>query len=284
VPILAGSDTPNRLPHGVSFHHELELLAQAGLTPAEVLASATAVPAAQFRLTDRGRIAEGLRADLVLVRGDPTKDIKAAHQIVQVWKAGVEADRAAYRAGVERERTEQARMHAAPPPAGAESGLVSDFENGKTISKFGAGWDVSTDSIRGGKSEAKLGVAEGGAEGTRHSLSISGVISAGFPFAWAGAIFYPGPAPFEPANLSSKKRVAFWARGDGRSYQIMLFSKTGGFIPSIKHFVAGENWQRISYPLSDFGGTTGHDLQALLFAGGQPPGQFAIQIDDVRFE
>jgi imidazolonepropionase-like amidohydrolase len=90
VPILAGTDMPT---HGVSLHRDLELMVRAGLSPADALAAATSNPAAAFRLTDRGRIAPGLRADLVLVEGDPTTDIKATRRIRRIWKAGVEVDR-----------------------------------------------------------------------------------------------------------------------------------------------------------------------------------------------
>jgi imidazolonepropionase-like amidohydrolase len=65
--ILAGTDAPNPgTAHGASIHRELELLVQAGLTPVEALTAATSTPAAVFSLKDRGRIAPGLRADLLL--------------------------------------------------------------------------------------------------------------------------------------------------------------------------------------------------------------------------
>jgi imidazolonepropionase-like amidohydrolase len=47
-----------------------------------------------FGLSDRGRIAAGLAADLLLVRGDPTADINATNEIVAVWRRGVRVDRA----------------------------------------------------------------------------------------------------------------------------------------------------------------------------------------------
>jgi imidazolonepropionase-like amidohydrolase len=78
VPILAGTDAPNPgTAHGASMHREIELLVKAGLTPIEALRAATSVPARTFSLADRGRIAAGLRADLVLVNGDPTSNIRA---------------------------------------------------------------------------------------------------------------------------------------------------------------------------------------------------------------
>lgn len=98
VPILAGSDPPNRgTALGASMHRELELLVQAGMSPTAALRAATSVPARVFGLEDRGRIAPGLRADLLLVEGDPTVDIFATRNIIAIWKHGVQFDREAYR-------------------------------------------------------------------------------------------------------------------------------------------------------------------------------------------
>lgn len=91
VPILTGTDVAT---HGVSIHRDLELLVQAGLEPTDALVAATSAPAAAFGLADRGRIAPGLRADLLLVQGDPTTEIKATRAIRRVWKGGVEIERA----------------------------------------------------------------------------------------------------------------------------------------------------------------------------------------------
>ena len=67
---------------------ELELLVEAGLTPIEALRAATSKTASVFALGDRGRIAEGLRADLLLVDGAPDRDITATRKIVRIWKTG----------------------------------------------------------------------------------------------------------------------------------------------------------------------------------------------------
>jgi imidazolonepropionase-like amidohydrolase len=94
VPILAGDDAANFGAHGVSMHGELELLTRAGLTPAEALTAATLAPAKAFHLADRGRIAPGARADLVLVDGNPLVDITATRAIVRVFKNGYDVPRA----------------------------------------------------------------------------------------------------------------------------------------------------------------------------------------------
>ncbi|MFH8788948.1 amidohydrolase family protein [Streptomyces roseoverticillatus] len=92
VPLLAGTDAVMWL-HGIGLHRELELLVRAGLTPGEALTAATATPAALFSLSDRGRIAPGLRADLLLVGGDPTADIRASRAVRGVWKRGIGVER-----------------------------------------------------------------------------------------------------------------------------------------------------------------------------------------------
>jgi imidazolonepropionase-like amidohydrolase len=97
VPILAGTDAPAPgQTYGASLHGELALLVRAGLTPVQALVAATSAPARAFRLADRGRIRPGLRADLVLVEGDPTRDILATRRIALVWKRGIAVERARY--------------------------------------------------------------------------------------------------------------------------------------------------------------------------------------------
>jgi imidazolonepropionase-like amidohydrolase len=95
VPILAGTDAGalTGLPYGASLHGELKLLVDDGMSPVEALAAATSAPARAFHFRDRGLIRPGLRADLVLVEGDPTHDILATRNIVAVWKKGVRIER-----------------------------------------------------------------------------------------------------------------------------------------------------------------------------------------------
>jgi imidazolonepropionase-like amidohydrolase len=93
--ILAGTDAnddrtaPCQVAHGESLHEELERLVDAGLAPAEALRGATSLAAGIFGLTDRGVIAPGRRADVVLVDGDPTRDISATRNIRGVWIGGL---------------------------------------------------------------------------------------------------------------------------------------------------------------------------------------------------
>src|ERR1035441_372292 len=95
VPILAGTDAnavgvPAAISHGASLHHELELLVDAGLSPLDALRAATSRPARYFGLADGGVIDRGRRADLVLIDGNPLRDITATRSIRRIWCGGVE--------------------------------------------------------------------------------------------------------------------------------------------------------------------------------------------------
>jgi imidazolonepropionase-like amidohydrolase len=74
---------------GLSVHHELYVFVhKVGMTPEEALRSATSVVAKRFKLEDRGKLAIGLNADLLLVEGNPLEDIDATLNIRGVWRDG----------------------------------------------------------------------------------------------------------------------------------------------------------------------------------------------------
>jgi imidazolonepropionase-like amidohydrolase len=76
---------------------ELELLVEAGLTPLEAISAATSVGAAAFgRPDDLGRVAPGALADLVVLSGDPSRDIRAIRTVTRVMMGGRWVDRARY--------------------------------------------------------------------------------------------------------------------------------------------------------------------------------------------
>jgi imidazolonepropionase-like amidohydrolase len=87
VPICFGGDV-GVFTHGTNVR-EAELMVAHGMTALAAAKAATSGNAAIFHLNDRGRIAVGLLADLMAVRGDPTKDISTLRNVEAVWKGGV---------------------------------------------------------------------------------------------------------------------------------------------------------------------------------------------------
>jgi imidazolonepropionase-like amidohydrolase len=89
VQLLAGTDVvaPWTYP-GFSLHDELGLLVGAGLTPLEALRTATVNPAQFFGMKDMGKIAPGMKANLVLLDANPLEDIGNTKKIMSVVMRG----------------------------------------------------------------------------------------------------------------------------------------------------------------------------------------------------
>jgi imidazolonepropionase-like amidohydrolase len=92
VRIALGSDSGVglRIP-GVAEHLELALMVEAGLTPIQAITIATSNTAALLKLDDRGSVAEGKFADLVILDADPSADIANTKKIHAVWHRGKKA-------------------------------------------------------------------------------------------------------------------------------------------------------------------------------------------------
>lgn len=92
VPILVGTDCDDGKPfvkYEGSLQAEMKLLVEASMTPIDVLKGATSLPAMYFNLTDRGVIAPGKRADMVLLDGNPLTNISKTGEILKVWLNGI---------------------------------------------------------------------------------------------------------------------------------------------------------------------------------------------------
>jgi imidazolonepropionase-like amidohydrolase len=96
APVVAATDVPSPWPdaiyhfHGPQLARELELLVEGGFTPTEAIATATRNPARMLGLEDEiGTIAVGKRADLVIVDGDPDRDIAALRRVRWTVRDGV---------------------------------------------------------------------------------------------------------------------------------------------------------------------------------------------------
>jgi imidazolonepropionase-like amidohydrolase len=221
VPLLAGTDAADTDPIGALLHVELELMVKAGISPAEALADATSVPARIFSLTDRGRIAPDLRADLLLVHGDPTTDIRKTRDIVAIWKQGVRVNR-------EKFQEEIAERNAAW--------------------SLGPGWiPVSSE-----QSSVHIQALESGNKFSRRAIVLTGEVKPASGFLFAGAEYSP-TLQYDGASddISGTPGISFRARGDGKTYTVSLFDQTGN--ATTRYFVAGKNWSDVAFRFSDFG-------------------------------
>lgn len=110
--LLLGSDAPQyfNVP-GFSLHREMERMAEAGLTPYEVLRTGTVNPAVFLDESTFGKVAEGMRADLILLDANPLEDLAHARRIAGVIRQG----RWISRDEIDRRLEEIARRHKAAP-------------------------------------------------------------------------------------------------------------------------------------------------------------------------
>ncbi|NYZ61784.1 CIA30 family protein [Luteimonas deserti] len=264
VTLLAGSDAPNPgTAQGASLHGELALLVQAGLSPAQALAAATSLPAARFGLADRGRIAPGHRADLLLVDGDPLRDITRTRHIVAVWKNG---------RPVALDTSTAAGDDTTASPA---AGLASDFA--RSLSARYGSWSTTTDQMAGGASTVDHSVTDG-------ALLVRGEVRPGFAYPWSGMMFFPAAKPMEPVDLSARTSLVFRVRGDGRTYSAMLFSgPADNALPAVLPFVAGPDWTEVRLPLADFRGADLGRVRGIAWTAGTP-GAFEFALDDVALD
>jgi len=277
VPVLAGTDAGNAgTLYGISMHRELAALVEAGLSPTAALAAATSAPAAAFKLGQRGCIAKGCKADLLLVDGNPTADIKATRRIVEVWKDGQSsaALRDAKRRQVARE------LGGATRQVLPSDGRISDFSAARLGSPFGSGWVPSTDQFAGGKSSVKLAILPALPDG-QVPLAVQATVAPGLPFAWSSVAFMPGAQPMGAADLSAARTLRFRVRGDGKTYQVMTMG-AGNMRPSSVPFVARAEWEEISIPLTAFAGIDPAAVAMLGFSAGPQPGEYRFELVDVR--
>lgn len=86
VKIAMGSDAP-LIPHGENAR-EIYAMVERGMSAADALRAATINGAELLRLDDRGRLAEGMRADVIAVDGDPLVEIESLSSVSFVMKEG----------------------------------------------------------------------------------------------------------------------------------------------------------------------------------------------------
>ena len=96
--VVGGHSTVPFAARGEAPWRELELLVESGFTPLEAIQAATGTAAAfLFRERDLGTLQTGRLADLIVLTGDPTRDITKIRTVERVMAGGVWIDVARYR-------------------------------------------------------------------------------------------------------------------------------------------------------------------------------------------
>ncbi|HEY0797197.1 MAG TPA: glycoside hydrolase family 3 N-terminal domain-containing protein [Acidisarcina sp.] len=170
-----------------------------------------------------------------------------------------------------------------PPPTGSESGVVSTFDDGKVAANYGM-WMGASDSMNGGKSSSAIAIVTPGAEGSKGALQVSGEVVAGGQFPFGGVLFVPGSSPADSVNLSSKKELRFWAKGDGGNYTVVfLTARRSGQngMPAMTSFTAGPEWKQYTFPFTTFE-TDGSDITSVGFVRAGAAAKFSFQLDQVE--
>jgi beta-glucosidase len=171
-----------------------------------------------------------------------------------------------------------------PPPAGSESGLVSNFDDPQVLSTYGTWVTTADDEEAGGASTATIARVTGGANGSAGALRVSGELKAGAQFTWAGAMFVPASSRGEAANLSGKKEASFWAKGDGQPYAVIMMTESrADQMPVSKFVTLAPEWRLYSFPLSDFE-TDGSDVLGFGVVRSQALGKFQFDLDQVEIK
>jgi len=283
IPVVVGTDAGmTGTPHGASTLRELELLVQAGLTPAEALVAGTAASAKALGVDDRGTIEVGKRADLLLVSGQPWRDIHDIHNTRQVYVAGrqVSGKGAVLPAGN--------RAHALPAlPVAA---LVDDFEreNGRTALDT-----LRIDEADGGNDRTVQVTEVVARETGGNALATQGKLSSK-ENAYVAAILPLSRGSVAPVDARNYRGVRFELRGGASELRLEVRALDNRrFYAPVQ---AQSQWRTVEVPFSALQGQPpyrakapvarwkGDDLLQLAFsAGGEPGGKVWFEIDSVSF-
>jgi hypothetical protein len=267
-------------PHGVATLHEMELLAQAGLTPVEALMAATANSArAMGVLDDRGTIEVGKRADLVLIDGTPWTTISDVRKTERVFIDGRQVVGPGIALPEANNRMTMAPMAAQP--------LIDDFEGEAGRTATGALRVQDTD---GGMDRSVLISLVAPEAGGDNALRLAARISVKED-PHTGVILPLSRGSIQPVDARAYQGLTFALRGDGGPYRVMIRTVGGWWQTEVE---AGPEWASFTAPFSDFTPApgwrraetpwTGDDLLEVQFGGGRPAGETLwLEVDDVRF-
>ncbi|MFK7887662.1 MAG: amidohydrolase family protein [Gammaproteobacteria bacterium] len=263
VRILGGSDAPNPgTTHGASLHQELALLVRAGLSESEALTAATSAAADAFGVTQRGSLAVGQRADMIIVEGDPAKDILATRAIVHVLRNGMEVARA----------IETGTAKSMP------LGALSDFSQ-RAAAPGGFIWSATDDRDMRGKSDATLTHIAPTVAQPLGAVRVAGEVRTGFPYPWAGFSF--GAADGQPRDMGEAATLSMNLRGTPGIYRVMFFNAGSSGAPPTQEITVSDTWQTFNIRIADLNGLNRRSVAGFAIVAGPAPGAFRLDLAEV---
>jgi hypothetical protein len=263
--------------HGYSTLRELELLVEGGLTPLEAITAATGNSARALRAQDRGTIAEGKLADLVLIEGEPWRKIADMVRVTRVFLSGREIDRDRLR-----KKIATPGVTPIPPTPGVE--LLDNFESAEGRSTAGTLWVNSTD---GGHDHTQMSFTRTLRAPGNHALTvIARMAEKDRPYARVHLPLTPGAVV--PMDASSFSGIVFEVRGEGEYRAIVSSRRQRTGLPPSSSFQAGAEWREVRIPWGDLkkdarGEWSSAELTEVAFEIVRPASQKGwLELDNVR--
>ena len=98
--IVLGTDAgvSAKYSYGFAEHHEIGMYVRLGMTPAEAIVASTSRPTEVLRIKDTGLLAQGKRADFIVLNANPVENIRNTREIDSVYLYGAKLDREALQA------------------------------------------------------------------------------------------------------------------------------------------------------------------------------------------
>ncbi len=285
--VTFGNGTDAGMPgthHGYATLHELQLLVAGGLTPLEAITAATGNSAKALKVdSERGTIAVGKLADLLLVEGAPHQTISDIERIQRVFLGGREIDRAQ----LARDLTSPQQT---PLPARQAAELIDDFESPNGRSQLDTLWLYSTDPSH---DHSHVIFTRTGRDPNNHALSALAQMSVqARPFVRLNVPLSRGA--IEPVDVRAFRGVRFDVRGEG-DYRLVLPTRevrnTQAYFQA--PFKANAKWETVSIEFSMLKSGaqngaqlvwTGADALMLSFEIARLPGEVGwLELDNLRF-
>ncbi|HAT42693.1 MAG TPA: hypothetical protein DCS87_13350 [Rheinheimera sp.] len=320
VVLLAGTDAPNGgTLHGLSLQAEMLALREVGLSTEQALLAASRTPLRQFGIEDRGDIAVGQQADLVLLaKGDVWQQLTKPSRI---WHQGLpvslqHAQNPTLSAGVLVDFSEQApgSINTTADQAGIPAGSVrasKGFASVQTDARFGGKSTIQASIVTNALMDENVVGVQGSAapNATEKPVGVQGLstqssavkavpmqsphdannpvlqlntqIDPQSPMAWAGFSWVPFGQFNQAADLSAASKLTFRIKGDAGTYRLLVISGEQ-MVPTTIDLSVTAQWQEFEVNLAEQTGVDVSAVKVLLWSA--PAGQYQWQLDAIALQ